>query len=193
MAFIGYARVSTTGQDYQTQVDKLLAAGCDADDIYTEKQSGKSANDREQLQKALDYVRKGDVFIITKLDRLARSTIDLCTIVKQLEEKHVAFRVLDQGGMDTTKPEGKLMFNIMASIAEFERDMINARTKEGRTAAKARGVKFGRKPKLDDAGKQAVLSDIAAGELSMQAIADKHGIGRKTAYRIKAEDVEKAA
>ena len=77
------------------------------------------------------------------------------------------------------------MFNIMASIAEFERDIINTRTKEGRDAAIANGVKFGRKPKLTKEGKQAVLSDIAAGELSMQAIADKHSISRKTAYRIK--------
>ena len=81
MANIGYARVSTTGQDYQTQIDKLQAAGCEK--TYKEKQSGKSANDRPQLQKALEYAREGDVFIITKLDRLARSTIDLCTIVKQ--------------------------------------------------------------------------------------------------------------
>ena len=98
MAEIGYARVSTNGQDYTTQIDKLKAAGCE--EIYTEKQSGKSANDRPELQAALNYVRKGDVFIVTKLDRLARSTIDLCTIVQKLEGKGVAFRVLDQAGMD---------------------------------------------------------------------------------------------
>ena len=163
----------------------LFAGAWICDDVYTEKQSGKSANNRQQLQAALNYARKGDVFIVTKLDRLARSTIDLCTIVQKLEGKGVAFRVLDQAGMDTTKPEGKLMFNIMASIAEFERDMINARTSEGRAAAKAKGVKFGRPVKITDETKLAVLSDIEAGELSMQAIADKYKISRKTVYRIK--------
>ena len=188
MANIGYARVSSTGQDYQTQVEKLKAAGCEK--IFSEKQSGKSTDNRSELTSAIDYVREGDVFIITKLDRLARSMGDLWATVRKLEEKGVAFKVLDQEGIDTTTSHGKLMLNILGSIAEFERDLINARTSEGRANAKAKGVRFGRPVKITDETKRAVLNDIAAGELSMQAIADKHSIGRKTVYRVKAEGVE---
>lgn len=185
MAFVGYGRVSTGTQDYQTQIEKLKAAGCAEDDIYTEKLSGKNADNRPELQAAIKYVRKGDVFVITKLDRLARSMGDLWKIIQQLNEKGVAFKVLDQEGIDTTTSQGKLMLNILGSIAEFERDLINARTAEGRKNAKAKGVKFGRPVKITDAMKQDVLADIESGELSMQAIADKHKISRKTVYRIK--------
>ena len=102
---IGYARVSTTGQDYETQINKLRVEGCE--EIFSEKQSGKSAENREQLQAALKYARKGDVLVITKLDRLARSMSDLWQIVRELEAKGVGFKVLDQTGMDTTTPTGK--------------------------------------------------------------------------------------
>lgn len=179
---IGYARVSTTGQDYDTQLTKLKAEGCE--EIFSEKQSGKSAENREQLQACLKYCRKGDVLVITKLDRLARSMGDLWQIVRELDTKGVGFKVLDQAGMDTTTPTGKLMFNILGSIAEFERDLINARTEEGRKAARAKGVQFGRKAKLGDEQVEAVKADVKAGVLSMEAIGEKHGISRKTVYRI---------
>ncbi|OQX02657.1 MAG: resolvase [Thiothrix lacustris] len=179
---IGYARVSTTGQDYETQVTKLKAEGCE--ELFTEKQSGKQADNREQLQAALKYARKGDVLIVTKLDRLARSMGDLWQIVRELDSKGVGFKVLDQAGMDTTTPTGKLMFNILGSIAEFERDLINARTSEGRQAAKAKGVKFGRKEKLAPEQLDALQADVKVGVMSMQAIADKYGISRKTVYRL---------
>jgi DNA invertase Pin-like site-specific DNA recombinase len=179
---IGYARVSTTGQDYDTQLTKLKAEGCK--EIYSEKQSGKDADSREQLQAAIKFARKGDVLIVTKLDRLARSMGDLWAIVQELDKKGVAFKVLDQEGMDTSNATGKLLFNILGSIAEFERDLINARTAEGRAAAKAKGVKFGRPGKLEANQVDAVKADVQAGELSMQAIADKHGISRKTVYRL---------
>ena len=110
---------------------------------------------------------------------------DLWGILQQLEAKVVAFKVLDQEGIDTTTAHGKLMLNILGSIADFERDLINARTAEGRKAAQARGVKFGRPAKITSDDKTAVLSDIQAGELSMTAIAQKHKISRKTLYRIK--------
>lgn len=179
---IGYARVSTTGQDYETQLAKLKAEGCE--EIFSEKQSGKSSDDREQLQAALKFARKGDVLIVTKLDRLARSMGDLWQIAKQLEGKGAAFKVIDQEGMDTSNATGKLLFTILGGIAEFERDLINARTAEGREAAKAKGVKFGRPGKLEADQVEAVKADVQAGELSMQAIADKHGISRKTVYRL---------
>lgn len=179
---IGYARVSTTGQDYETQISKLQAEGCN--EIFSEKQSGKSTNDREQLQAALRFARKGDVLVITKLDRLARSMGDLWQIVRGLDEKGVGFKVLDQEGMDTTTATGKLLFNILGSIAEFERDLINTRTAEGRTAAKAKGVKFGRKEKLTSEQLEALRADVKAGNLSMQAIAEKYGIARNSVYRL---------
>lgn len=179
---IGYARVSTTGQEFETQLAKLKAEGCE--EIFSEKQSGKSADNREQLQAALKFARKGDVLVITKLDRLARSMGDLWQIVRELDGKGVGFKVLDQAGMDTTTPTGKLMFNILGSIAEFERDLINARTAEGRAAAKAKGVKFGRKEKLTSDQVEALRADVKAGHLSMQAIADKYQIARNSVYRL---------
>jgi DNA invertase Pin-like site-specific DNA recombinase len=179
---IGYARVSTTGQDYETQLAKLKAEGCEK--IFSEKQSGKSADNRLELQKALEFSREGDTLVVTKLDRLARSMGDLWGIVNTLESKGVAFKVLDQSGMDTSSATGKLLFNILGSIAEFERDLINARTDEGRKAAKAKGVKFGRKAKLSNTQIKEIQADVKAGEMSMQAIATKYGIARNSVYRL---------
>lgn len=182
---IGYARVSTTGQDYDTQLEKLSAEGCEK--IFSEKQSGKSSDDRAELQKAIEFCRDGDVLVITKLDRLARSMGDLWQIVNTLESKGASFKVLDQEGMDTSNATGKLLFNILGSIAEFERDLINARTAEGRAAAKAKGVKFGRKAKLTDDQVEALRADVEAGHMSKQAIAEKYGIARNSVYRLAAD------
>lgn len=178
---IGYARVSSTGQDYQTQLDKLQAAGCEK--VFHEKQSGKSADDRVQLQAALEFAREGDVLIVTKLDRLARSMNDLTSITSELQKKGVGFVVTDQQ-IDTTTPTGKLLFNILGSLAEFERDLINSRCDEGRKAAKLKGVVFGRKAKLSDEQIDSLKIDVKAGVLSMQQIAAKHGIARNSVYRL---------
>lgn len=179
---IGYARVSTTGQDYNTQLSKLQGEGCEK--IFSEKQSGKSADNRTELQRAIEFSREGDVLVITKLDRLARSMGDLWAIVRQLEAKGVAFKVLDQEGMDTSSATGKLLFNILGSIAEFERDLINARTAEGREGAKQRGVKFGRKPSLSPEQVLLLKQDAVDGILSKDALAQKYGISRNTVYRL---------
>ncbi len=179
---IGYARVSTTGQDYNTQLSKLQGEGCEK--VFSEKQSGKSADNRIELQRAIEFAREGDVLVITKLDRLARSMGDLWAIVRELEAKGVAFKVLDQAGMDTSSATGKLLFNILGSIAEFERDLINARTEEGRQAAKAKGIKFGRKAKLTDDQLAALRGDVDSGYLTKQEIADKYGIARNSVYRL---------
>ncbi|MBO0612978.1 recombinase family protein [Thiothrix fructosivorans] len=181
---IGYARVSSTGQDYQTQLDKLQAAGCKK--IFFEKQSGKSADDRAELQKALDFLELGGegwTLVVTKLDRLARSMNDLTSITSKLQKNGVGFIVLDQN-IDTTTPTGKLLFNILGSLAEFERDLINSRCDEGRRAAKLKGVQFGRKAKLTDEQLDALRADVKAGILSMQAIADKYQIARNSVYRL---------
>lgn len=142
MAIIGYARVSSTGQSLDVQLEKLK----DCDKIYQEKKSGRT-DKRDQLQLALDYVRDGDVFVITKLDRLGRSTRDLLNIVNKLEDKGIQLRVLDQN-IDTGTPAGKLMFTMLGAIAEFENDLRKERQADGIALAKSRGIHLGRKPVL---------------------------------------------
>jgi DNA invertase Pin-like site-specific DNA recombinase len=143
---IGYARVSTEDQDTRLQLDALKREGCKR--IYEEKASG-SKVDRPELQKLLDAAREGDVVIVWKLDRLGRSLKDLITIVSGLKEKGIGFRSLTET-IDTTSSGGRLIFHIFASLAEFERSIISDRTKAGLAAARARGRKGGRKPKLND-------------------------------------------
>lgn len=147
MARIAYARVSSYGQSLEVQMEKLNAA-C-ADRIFSEKQSGRSADARAELQLCLDYVRDGDVLLITKLDRLARSTRDLLNIANKLEEKKVALVVLDQQ-IDTSTATGKLLFTMLGAIAEFENDIRKDRQTQGVELAKKNGVKFGRKSALSN-------------------------------------------
>ena len=179
---IGYARVSSLSQDYENQVSRLKDAGCE--EIFSEKQSGKSADDREQLQAALKWCRKGDTLIVAKLDRLARNTEDLLKIIRQLQEKGAHFTALDNPTIDTTSPQGEFMLTILAAVAKFERSLINSRCDEGRKAAKAKGVQFGRKAKLTDGQLDALRADVQAGQVSMQAIADKYGVARNSVYRL---------
>lgn len=142
MAKIGYARVSSTGQSLEVQLEKLK--GCEK--IYREKKSAKTDN-RPQLQICLDYVRHGDTLVITKLDRLARSTRDLLNITNKLNAKKVQLKVLDQN-IDTSTPTGKLMLTMLGAIAEFENDLRKERQADGIEMAKKKGVQFGRKPSL---------------------------------------------
>jgi DNA invertase Pin-like site-specific DNA recombinase len=142
---IGYARVSTNGQDYNGQIGELEAAGCER--IYREKVSG-AKSDRVELSKLLNAIGPGDVLIVTRLDRLARSTLDLLSILRRVTEAGAKFKSLKDPWADTTTPHGELMVTILAGLATFERHLIKARTDEGRTRAKARGVRFGRPPKL---------------------------------------------
>lgn len=142
---VGYARVSTDGQTLYAQLAALKAAG--AERVFSEKQSGAKA-DRKALAKAIDALGAGDVLLVTRLDRLARSTRDLLNVLATVSEKGAAFRSLSDAWADTTTAHGKLMITILGGLAEFERALILARTGEGRTRAMARGVKFGRKPKL---------------------------------------------
>ncbi len=152
MARIAYARVSSYGQSLEVQLEKLQAAG--AERIFSEKQSGRSADARAELQLCLDYVRDGDVLLITKLDRLARSTRDLLNIANKLDQKKVALIVLDQQ-IDTGTATGKLLFTMLGAIAEFENDIRKDRQTQGVVLARKNGVKFGRKnalsnPKITD-------------------------------------------
>jgi len=141
-----YARVSSIGQSLEVQVDKLNEYGCHK--IFQEKRSGTTAQ-RPELKNCLAYVREGDTLVITKLDRLARSTLHLHKIVNDLNNLGVGFKVLDQS-IDTTTKEGRLMFSILASIAEFETELRKERQLEGIAKAKENGVQFGRKSKLTD-------------------------------------------
>src|SRR5258708_6851799 len=142
---IGYARVSSDGQTLDAQLASLRAAG--AEKVSSEKESG-SKTDRRALQRALAALSQGDVLLVAKLDRLARSTRDLLNTLQAITERGAGFKVLDNPTLDTTSAHGRLLVNILAAIGEFERELIKARTDDGRRRAMARGVRFGRKVKL---------------------------------------------
>src|SRR5438045_3646275 len=137
MAVVGYARVSTDGQTLDAQHSGLKAAG--ADNIFAEKVSG-AKTDRRQLQRAIEALDAGDVLLVTRLDRLARSTRDLLNVLATISEKGAGFRSLADVWADTTTPHGRLMLTVLGGLAEFERELIRARTDEGRKRDMSRGV-----------------------------------------------------
>jgi DNA invertase Pin-like site-specific DNA recombinase len=141
----GYARVSTDDQDLRLQRAALTEAGCRR--IYEEKVSG-AKRDRPELARLLDQIRPDDVVVVSRLDRLARSTRDLLDIAERLNEVGAGLRSIGEPWADTTSPAGRMVLTVFAGIAEFERALIHQRTSTGRVAAKARGVRFGRPPKL---------------------------------------------
>jgi DNA invertase Pin-like site-specific DNA recombinase len=142
----GYSRVSTTSQDWSLQVEALEKAGVDNRDIYREKMSG-TKSDRVELRRVLDLLRKGDKLIVWRLDRLARSQIHLLEIAKEVEEKGAELISL-MDNIDTSTATGKMIFGILATLAEFERNLIVERSKAGQAIARKNGVKFGRPNKL---------------------------------------------
>lgn len=179
MAVIGYARVSSIGQSLDVQEAALREAGCTR--TFAEKKSGRRASDREQLGLALDYVREGDTLVVTRLDRLARSVIDLHQIIAKLAEKGVAFRVLQQSGIDTSTSTGKLLLTMLGAVAEFEADIRAERQRDGIEAARARGVYKGRPASIDPA---VIRAALAAGE-APSALAVRLNIARSTVYRLR--------
>ena len=144
MALVGYARVSSVGQTLDVQLDKL--GMCDK--VFQEKVSGVT-HKRPQLQACLEYVREGDTLLVTKLDRLARSTLHLCQIAAELERKGVDLKVIDQS-IDTSSATGRLLFNMLGAIAQFETEIRAERQREGILKAKEQGVRFGRTKKLTE-------------------------------------------
>jgi DNA invertase Pin-like site-specific DNA recombinase len=144
-AIYGYARVSTDGQTLAAQQAQLDAAGCAT--VFAEKISG-TVTDRPELAKALQQLKPGDVLMVTRLDRLARSTRDLLNCLDTVAKAGASFRSLADVWADTTTAHGRLMLTILGGLAEFERELIRARTGDGRQRAKAAGVRFGRPPKL---------------------------------------------
>jgi DNA invertase Pin-like site-specific DNA recombinase len=177
---IGYARVSSVGQSLDMQLEKLTAFGCEK--VFQEKKSGASTRTRVAVNDALEFCREGDVLVVTKLDRLARSMFDLQAIVATLERKRVDLVVLDQK-IDTTTPTGRLTFHLLGAVAEFERDLIAERRTEGIESALAKGVKFGRREKLTPAQVEELRAARRAGE-SRAALQERFGISKSTFYRL---------
>ena len=176
---VGYARVSSAGQKLDVQLDKLE----DCDRVYFEKASASSTTSRPELLKALDFVRDDDVLVVTKLDRLARSVVDMAMIITRLTEKNVDLVVLDQG-IDTTTMYGRLQFNILTSIGEFEREIIKERSREGREKALANGVRFGAPAKLTEAEISQLIEDYGSPDVSKKELAEFYGLSRSSVYRI---------
>jgi len=180
MTVYGYARVSTDGQTLDNQLAQLRAAG--AEKVFSEKVSG-AKTDRAMLQKALNALGEGDVLLVTKLDRLARSTRDLLNTLALISEAGAGFKVLDNPAMDTTNIHGKLLVSVLGAIAEFERSLIVARTGEGRARAMANGVKFGPKYKLTPHQKQEAIKRRETGE-TLTDIARSYNVSHQTIMRL---------
>jgi DNA invertase Pin-like site-specific DNA recombinase len=161
MAVYGYARVSTGGQSLAAQIAELRAANCER--IFQEKASG-ARSDRKQLARLMASLEEGDVVVVTRLDRLARSMLDLLTTLNTITKAGAGFRSLRDTWADTTTAQGRLMVNILGSLAEFERELIMARTGEGRKRAMANGVKFGRPAKLTPHQRKAAIKRREAGD-----------------------------
>ena len=177
MSRIGYARVSSYGQSLEVQLEKLS----ECDRVFQEKQSART-DDREQLQLCLDYVRDGDSLIVTKLDRLARSTRDLLNIMNRLEHKQVKLVVLDQQ-IDTSTPTGMLLFTMLGAIATFENDLRKDRQMQGIELAKRKGTKFGRKAALTHDQIQ-ILHKKRADGTKISELMTEFSLSKATVYRL---------
>jgi DNA invertase Pin-like site-specific DNA recombinase len=176
---IGYARVSSYGQSLEVQKQKLKEEGCS--ELFEEKISALS-HKRPELENALRTIREGDVLVVTKLDRLARSMNDLLLIANRLQKKQAQLKVLDQS-IDTTTSEGRLMFNIIGSFAEFEHDIRKARQMDGIRKAKDKGVTFGRRAILTSEQKQEVIRLHQEEKFSLRQLSNKYAVSHMTIYR----------
>jgi DNA invertase Pin-like site-specific DNA recombinase len=182
MTTYGYARVSTNGQDLSSQEAELMAAG--AVKVFKEKVSG-AKTDRAELAKLIRRLEPGDVLIVTRLDRLARSTRDLLNVLATVGEREVGFRSLKDAWADTTTAHGRLMLTVLGGLAEFERELIRARTGEGRKRAKARGVRFGRPAALTPHQRAEALQRLTNGEVQAD-LARSYGVSQATISRLQA-------
>jgi DNA invertase Pin-like site-specific DNA recombinase len=180
MTVLGYARVSTRDQHLTGQIGALKAAGCTT--IYREKVSGVRA-DRPQLAKLMLALKPGDTVVVTKLDRLGRSTRELLDLIEHIGAAGASFRSLGDPLFDTSSSQGRLLLAVLAAIASFERDLIRERTSEGRKRAMAEGKRFGRKPKLSDFQRKEALKRRAAGE-TLTAIAQSYGVDASMISRL---------
>lgn len=181
MGRIGYARVSSLGQSLEVQVAKLKKAGCVK--IFKEKKSGTNIL-RPEFKACMDYLREEDTLVITRLDRLARSVFHLSEIAKRFHVEGINLITLDQN-INTTTSEGRLMFNMLATIGEFENDLRSERQREGIENAKAKGIKFGRPPKVSAELKKTIFKERSNSTINQ--LAKKYHLGVATIYRILAE------
>jgi len=181
MTVYGYARVSTEGQTLAAQEAQLTEAG--AAKVFSEKASGASADGRKALARALAQLGPGDVLIVTRLDRLARSTRDLLNVLDAIAKSGAGFRSLADAWADTTTPHGRLMLVVLGGLAEFERELIRARTSEGRKRAKGRGVHMGRPPALNAFQRQEAVARRDTGE-TLTDIARTYGVSHTTIGRL---------
>lgn len=181
MALVGYARVSSVGQTLAVQLDKLKAC----DKIFQEKVSGVT-DKRPQLQSCIEYVRQGDTLVVTKLDRLARSTLHLCQIAAELEHKQVALQVLDQN-IDTNSATGRLLFNMLGAIAQFETEIRAERQREGIQKARERGVQFGQQKKLNQEQVSELQERRRQGVL-IKTLMQDYGLSKTSIYRYLKEE-----
>lgn len=177
---MGYKRVSTTGQKLDRQTDILNEYGVER--IFEEKETG-TKREKPELNRMLDMLREGDVVIITELTRLSRSTKDLFDIVEIIEKKGASIKSLKETWLDTTTPQGKLLFTIFAGLSQFERDLIADRTKEGLESAKKRGKVLGRPNKFNDK-KETILQMYNSNDYSINDIINATGISKTSLYRI---------
>jgi DNA invertase Pin-like site-specific DNA recombinase len=180
LALFGYARVSTDGQSLAAQVAELKVANCNR--IFREKISG-ARTDRKQLARLIEALDKGDVLVVTRLDRLARSTRDLLNVLDAVAEKGAGFRSLRDTWADTTTAHGRLMLTILGGLAEFERELIRTRTGEGRQRARARGVIMGRPPTLTPHQRREAIARREAGEV-LTDIARSYNVSHSTISRL---------
>ena len=186
---IGYARVSTADQDLAPQLDVLRAKGCEP--IYSEHASGKHA-DRPELAQAMKALRAGDTLVVWRLDRLGRSLPDLIATVNELASRGIAFESVTEA-IDTTTASGKLVFNIFASLADFERHLIGERTRAGLAAGRARGRMGGRPPALTSRQLREARLLLTDPDATVTAVAERYGVSRTTLYKGLRERADKEA
>ncbi|MFK8185857.1 MAG: recombinase family protein [Phormidesmis sp.] len=176
MSVVGYARVSSVGQSLDVQLDKLK----DCDKLFKEKQTGTS-NKRLRLKACLEYVREGDTLVVTRLDRLARSTLHLCQLAEQLQEKQVNLKVIDQS-IDTGDATGRLLFNMLGAIAQFETEIRAERQMDGIRNAKANGIHLGRRKHLTEDEQVELQLERQDGTL-IKTLMKKYNISKASVYR----------
>ena len=179
---IGYARVSTYGQTLDSQLEQLRKAGCSSRNIYREKVTGARA-DRRELNRMLRKLGPGDVVTVTRIDRLARSTFDLFSIVKRIVDAKAPFKSLAEPWADSTSSTGRLMLAVLGGLADVERDLIRTRTAEGRSRAKAQGKAMGRPPSLTPAQQKEAVRRRAQGA-TLQELAHSYNVSRATISRL---------
>ena len=181
MALIGYARVSSVGQSLEVQLDKLKSCN----KVFQEKRSG-TLHKRSKLQACLEYVREGDTLVVSRLDRLARSTLHLCQIAEELERKQVNLQVLDQN-IDTGSATGRLLFNMLGAIGQFETELRAERQMDGIQKAKENGVRFGRRKTLNQKQIEALQKRRQQGEL-IRSLMKEYRLSKASIYRYLALD-----